>query len=52
MTVAESAFEFSSVTGLILAGGRASRMHNLDKGLQQLNGRSCLPGYQRKSSFR
>ena len=42
MTVRDSGLEVSSVTGLILAGGRASRMHNLDKGLQQLNGQSLV----------
>jgi molybdenum cofactor guanylyltransferase len=31
-----------SITGLILAGGRASRMNNLDKGLQQLDGLSLV----------
>ncbi len=31
-----------SITGLILAGGRASRMNNLDKGLQQLDGMSLV----------
>ena len=31
-----------TVTGLILAGGRASRMQQRDKGLQQLNGRSLV----------
>ena len=35
-------YDFSLVTGLILAGGRASRMNNVDKGLQQLNGRSLV----------
>jgi molybdenum cofactor guanylyltransferase len=29
------------ITGLILAGGRATRMHQLDKGLQKLDG-TCL----------
>jgi len=32
----------NAITGLILAGGRASRMHNLDKGLQQLDGVSLV----------
>lgn len=30
------------VTGLILAGGRATRMKNCDKGLQQFNGKSMI----------
>lgn len=38
----DSDLEFNAVTGLILAGGRASRMHNLDKGLQQLSGHSLV----------
>lgn len=31
-----------AITGLILAGGRASRMQHQDKGLQQLNGKSLV----------
>ena len=31
-----------NVTGLILAGGRGSRMNNLDKGLQELNGKTLI----------
>ncbi len=30
------------VTGLILAGGRGSRMNHLDKGLQELNGKTLI----------
>jgi molybdopterin-guanine dinucleotide biosynthesis protein A len=37
-----TAAEISSITGLILAGGRASRMHNVDKGLQRLNGKPLV----------
>jgi molybdenum cofactor guanylyltransferase len=32
----------NQITGLILAGGRGSRMHNLDKGLQLLDGRALV----------
>lgn len=32
----------AAVTGLILAGGRATRMGNCDKGLQQFNGKTMI----------